>query len=231
MNQPLIRLAFAFIRQPASAKRAAVLVRPLIPLILIPVLATSSVTVPTDVELVSISSRGAQAIGNEAELSSISAAGRFVAFDSGATNLVPGDTNDSFDVFVRDRCGQRRAHCTPSTVRVSVASDGTQADRDSTAPAISADGRFVVFVSIADNLVSDDTNGAADIFLRDTCKAAKPPCIPSTSRLSVATDGTQGDFDSGAPAMSADGRFVAFQSFATNLVPRTPTTRMTSSYV
>ena len=90
---------------------------------------------------------------------SVSANGRFVAFSSGASNLVPGDTNDAYDVFVRDR------H-TGTTRRVSLGPDSVQGNSDSYRPAISADGRFVDFESEADNLVPEDTNGRADGFVR-----------------------------------------------------------------
>ena len=90
----------------------------------------------------------------------ISADGRYVAFSSWASNLVAGDTNDTTDVFVRDRA-------TGATTRVSVASDGAQGNNQTLLPAISADGRFVAFVSLAFNLVSDDTNGFADTFVHD----------------------------------------------------------------
>ncbi|MFN8428018.1 MAG: hypothetical protein U0X87_17395, partial [Anaerolineales bacterium] len=91
---------------------------------------------------------------------SISSDGRFVAFNSDASNLVPNDTNNSTDIFVHD-------NQTGSTERVSVASDGTQADSTSFAPSISANGQFVVFTSRAANLVSGDTNNALDVFVRD----------------------------------------------------------------
>jgi Tol biopolymer transport system component len=89
---------------------------------------------------------------------SISADGRYVAFESYASNLVPGDTNDSWDVFVHDRL-------TGQTTRVSVASDGTQGNGSSWWPSISAEGRYVAFMSDALNLVPGDTNGWADIFV------------------------------------------------------------------
>lgn len=93
----------------------------------------------------------------------ISANGRFVAFTSGADNLVPGDTNRSYDIFVHDRLSRE-------TTRVSVATDGTQANRTSDGPSISADGRLVAFYSAALNLVENDHNGmddVADIFVHD----------------------------------------------------------------
>src|SRR5216683_578688 len=150
----------------------------------------------------------------------VSADGRFVAFQSEANNLVAGDTNAAIDIFVRDTC-LGAAGCTPSTVRVSVASDGTQGDDTSDSFSISADGRFVAFESDASNLVAGDTNLATDIFIRDTCRGATG-CTPSTVRVSVASDGTQANGNSfgnaNRAAVSADGRFVAFQSDASNLV-------------
>ena len=108
----------------------------------------------------------------------MSADGRYVAFQSDASNLVPGDTNHSTDVFVRDlRSGTTR--------RVSVATDGTQANGDSFSPAISADGRYVAFVSDASNLVPGDTNHSTDVFVRDLR-------LGTTQRVSVAADGSQG---------------------------------------
>jgi len=135
----------------------------------------------------------------------VSADGRLVAFDSFADNLVPNDTNGHSDVFVRDL---RAGH----TTRVSVASDGGEANGFSEFPALSADGRFVTFVSRADNLAPDDTNGRADVFVHDRQTG-------ETSRISSASDGTPANGASREPAISADGRFVAFASAASNLVP------------
>ena len=100
---------------------------------------------------------------------------------------------------------------TGSTTRVSVASDGTQANSDSYVGSLSADGRFVVFESTASNLVAGDTNGTTDIFVRDLMTG-------STTRVSVASDGTQGISNSYSPHLSADGRFITFGSNADNLV-------------
>ena len=153
---------------------------------------------------VSVATDGSQA-NNGSSDPSISADGRWVTYRSGASNLVPGDSNDTSDVFVWDRD-------TRTTSRASVATDGTQADGWSDAPAISGDGRWIVFRSAASNLVADDTNGTSDVFLwdRDT---------GTTSRVSVATDGTQADGWSDLPAISADGRWVSYRSGASNLVP------------
>jgi uncharacterized repeat protein (TIGR01451 family) len=141
----------------------------------------------------------------------ISGDGRFVAFVSLADNLVPGDTNGFADTFVHDRL-------TNTTERVSVSSRERQGNADSgligvaAYPAISADGRFVAFVSEADNLVSKDTNGTPDVFVRDRQ-------LGTTERVSVTSAGLQADGSSHGPAISADGRFVAFESDAQNLVP------------
>ncbi|GMT41935.1 MAG: hypothetical protein IEMM0002_0346 [bacterium] len=141
--------------------------------------------------------------------------GRYIAFVSYATNLVADDTNEKPDVFRRDT--QEGI-----TIRVNVpgfynqSALGTEAVGDSGTnwkkPGISADGRYVVFYSEATNLVADDTNGEGDIFMYDTVSL-------ETTRVSVASDGTQGNRSSwGPPTISADGRYVAFYSYATNLV-------------
>jgi uncharacterized membrane protein len=96
--------------------------------------------------------------------------------------------------------------------RVSVATNGTQANRGSYLPAISADGRYVAFVSLASNLVPGDTNGSGDVFVRDLRSG-------TTERVSVATDGTQANRESYISAISADGRYVTFVSYASDLVP------------
>src|SRR6266478_6649941 len=181
---------------------------------------TISLASPTPgvIERVSVANDGTE--GNFDSFDSvISADGRFVAFDSRASNLAAGDTNGSRDVFLRDTCVGAPAGCTPSTTRVSVASDGSEGNGISDTPSISADGRFVAFAADASNLVAGDTNGAGDVFVRDTCVGVPAGCTPSTTRVSVASDGTQGNagvfFDL---SISADGRFVAFDSNASNLV-------------
>jgi hypothetical protein len=131
---------------------------------------------------------------------SLSADGRLVAFDSWESNLVPGDTNGRFDVFVFDRQTQ-------TTERVSVTSAGTEGNNDSTGPSISADGRFVAFTSDADNLVAGDGNFDVDVFVRDRQ-------TQTTVRSSVATNGIETGFElgSGNAALSGDGQVVAFES-------------------
>jgi Tol biopolymer transport system component len=141
----------------------------------------------------------------------VSAGGRYVAFLSLASNLVPGISGPNvLRVYVRDMCTGASSGCVPSTASISAAGDGTFADD----PSISADGRYVAFASGASDLVPGDTNGAPDIFVRDTCAGVSSGCTPSTVRVSVALDGSPGNAGSGRPVISADGRFVVFLSAA-----------------
>jgi Tol biopolymer transport system component len=161
---------------------------------------------------VSVNSSGAYGLG-ECFNPSISSDGRYVAFESNAENLVAGHTGFAYDVFVRDRVAG-------TTSCASVSSSGAQGDKgpawgqypDSRDPSISSDGRFVAFRSYASNLVTGDTNELQDIFLHDRATGA-------TSRVSVSSSGVQADSDGWAPSISADGRYVAFDSWASNLVP------------
>jgi Tol biopolymer transport system component len=154
-------------------------------------------------EIVSVDSAGVQGLENSLD-PSISADGRYVAFESHASNLVPGDTNGSFDVFVRDRL-------TGTTERLSVDSSGAEGNNQSFDPSISADGRFVAFYSSATNLVPGDTNDSLDVFVHDRQSG-------TTERVSVDWDGAEGNGHSRLPSISSDGRYVAFESSATNLV-------------
>lgn len=152
---------------------------------------------------ISVASSGLQ--GNERSRDhSISANGRYVAFESYASNLVSDDTNGTYDVFVHDRQ-------TAQTTRVSVASSGNQGNSSSWYPSISADGRHVAFGSWASNLVPGDTNGTSDIYVHDRHTAR-------TTRVSVSSSGLEGNSGSYYPSISADGRHVAFHSAASNLV-------------
>ena len=136
----------------------------------------------------------------------VSSDGRIVAFHSWATNLVSGDTNQASDIFVHDReLG--------TTTRVSIASNGTPGNGSSEYASISADGRFVAFLSEASNLVPNDFNGVSDVFVHDRDTG-------ETTMVSVASDGSQGNDGPlrVPPVISDDGRFVAYTSSATNLV-------------
>ncbi|MBK7641899.1 MAG: PD40 domain-containing protein [Planctomycetes bacterium] len=151
----------------------------------------------------SVDSSGAQATGASA-YPVISADGRFLAFESLASNLVPGDSNARYDVFVRDLQ-------TGTTERASVGPNGVEGNGDSTYAAISPDGRFVGFQSRSTNFAAGDTNGFQDVFVRDRL-------LGTTERVSLGSLGTQGNKDCMGPSVSADGRYLAFMSQASNLV-------------
>lgn len=152
---------------------------------------------------VSVDSAGSQGNGHSFD-PAISANGRFVAFISAASNLVLDDTNGVIDIFVHDRS-------TGGTTRVSVDSAGGQGNDHSRHPSICGKGRFIAFHSAASNLVEGDTNAVLDVFVHDRSTGV-------IRRVSVDTDGHQGNFSSLDPAISARGCFVAFESFASNLV-------------
>jgi Tol biopolymer transport system component len=152
---------------------------------------------------VSIASNGVQG-NSDSTGTSISADGRYVAFSSQSSNLVSGDTNGAIDAFVHDRQ-------TGQTTRVSIASNGTQGNGGSGFTSISADGRYVGFHSLANNLVSGDTNGAIDAFVHDRQTG-------QTTRVSISANGIQGNGDSGNTSFSSNGRYVVFTSYASNLI-------------
>jgi Tol biopolymer transport system component len=153
-------------------------------------------------ERVSLSGAGRQ--GNEESFgTSITPDGRYVAFTSRASNLVPGDTNGQTDAFLRDRRTGR-------TIRVSVSATGAQGDSESNFPRVSANGRYVVFQSVATNLVDGDTNDTSDVFVRDTRAGTTARVGPGLS-----------------PSTSADGRFVAYLS-DTGILVRDRQTRTTT---
>ncbi len=157
-------------------------------------------------ERISVASDGTEANGPSSFFNpAISANGRYVTYDSQASNLVPGDTNGCDDIFVYDRK-------TDTTERISVASDGTQANSFSFGPAISANGRYITYSSEASNLVPSDTNDTTDAFLYDRKTGA-------TERISVASDGTQANGFSFTSDISANGRYVTYHGEASNLVP------------
>lgn len=145
--------------------------------------------------------------------------GRYIAFASFASNIVPGDTNGFYDDFIKDTCRGAAPTCVPSVTRVSVATDGTQGNDHSLGLgvlAVTPDGRYVAFLSRATNLVPNDTNAKDDIFMRDTCIGAPAGCVPSTIIVSIATDGTQGNGGAAHPSISSDGRYVVFESYSGN---------------
>lgn len=152
-------------------------------------------------ERVSIATNGTEQ-NDQALKNSISANGRYVAFSSMATNLAPGDSPGTWDVFVHDRQ-------TGTTVPVSNVTGGNLVHGGNDTNSISADGRYVAFNSSASNLVQQDNNATDDIFVRDRQTGM-------TERVSVATNGTEGNAKSDYANISSDGRYVAFISLASN---------------
>ncbi|MFO1048254.1 MAG: hypothetical protein U1E52_10200 [Geminicoccaceae bacterium] len=154
---------------------------------------------------INVDSKGRQALGVTFDCD-ISASGRYIVFDSDAGNLVPGDTNHDFDVFLLDRVAR-------TISRVSLGVGGQQARGGfSASPSLSDDGRFLAFASAADNIVERRFTGRSNVIVRNL----------KTGRNTLASRGRDGgpiDFGAGDPAISGDGRFVAFDSNSTNLVP------------
>jgi uncharacterized repeat protein (TIGR01451 family) len=158
---------------------------------------------------------------NESYSPAISTDGRYIAFVSDASNLVVEDKNNITDIFVYDRISKQ-------TQRISVASDGSESSgireggySGNYSPSISADGRYIAFSSTASNLVDKDTNtctsagnhfNCLDVFMHDRVTR-------QTIRVSVSSDGSQGEGNSSTPLISADGRYIAFASSAANLEP------------
>ncbi|MBM6579823.1 PD40 domain-containing protein [Microvirga sp. BT689] len=158
-----------------------------------------------EIILVSTAANGAQTIDGDSSYAGISADGRYVVFRSEATNLVAGDTNGRWDIFRKDLL-------TGEIVRVSTAAGGVQADEDAFGPQITPDGRYVVFTGDATNLVPGDTNARPDIFRKDLL-TGEIVCVSTTATGAAATGGGSSDAQ-----VSADGRYVVFESSATNLV-------------
>jgi dipeptidyl aminopeptidase/acylaminoacyl peptidase len=156
------------------------------------------------IDRISVSSSGVQAnLASQQPLISTNA--RYVVFNSKASNLVPNDTNNSFDAFVRDRN-------TGTIERVSISNTGVEGNSNSWATSISSDGRYVVIVSTASNLVPNDTNNSSDTFLYDRT-------TDSIERVSVGSNGLQGNLTSYSGSVSDNGNLIAFWSTASNLVP------------
>ena len=162
---------------------------------------------PGRTERVSVSSDGDEVTGFGDFISDyphISADGRYVVFDSIATNLVPNDTNGFSDAFLHD-------HVTGKTTQVSVSPDGVAGNQATFAQGISGDGRYVVMESYASNFVPNDESGR-DVFVRDNVTG-------EMTMVSKPVGGGSANNDSFGGAISRDGRFVAFESDASNLVP------------
>ena len=167
--------------------------------------AVSAGAAVTVTQRISVTASGQQGNG-ESRAGAISADGRYVVFDSAASNLVAGDTNDAADVFELELA-------TGAIERVDVSSAGVQAAGEAGFSAISADGRYVTFISYASNLVAGDDNGFADVFVHDRVTG-----ITQLVDRSSGGQQAQGGDTPGGGAISADGRYVTFESSASNLV-------------
>jgi len=134
----------------------------------------------------------------------ISEDGRYIAFHSAASNLVPNDTNNKQDIFLFDRD-------TKEIKRISISSDGEQANNYSLRPSISGDGRYIAFMSYASNLVENDHNHQLDVYVHDQQNK-------TTDLVSLSIDGVAGNTKSMNPIISSNGHYVAFESFSNNLI-------------
>ena len=158
-----------------------------------------------EIERVSVSSNAEQGnSGSSVVSSSVSADGRFVTFASSSNTLVIGDNNGRQDIFVHDRQ-------TGETELVSVASNGSQGNGGSSYSSISSDGRMIAFISSASNLVDGDTNGISDVFVHDRITGI-------TERVNVSSTQVQANEPTFTAVISADGRFVVFESEDSSLV-------------
>jgi trimeric autotransporter adhesin len=182
--------------------------------------ATSNILVSSSNEITPANSASSE--------SSITFDGRYVAFASAATNLVQAASSGVQQIYLTDTCGADISGCTKSTTLISVSEiNGQPGNALSEQPSISnatssaGEAQFIAFSSLATNLVSGDTNGFEDAFVRNTCLAAttSPTCTPATVLVSVSSDGALANNVSLHPAVSGDGHTVAFLSPATNLVP------------
>ena len=156
-----------------------------------------------NIKRISVTSNGTQANGQSGS-NSISYDGRYIPFESNATNLVPNDLNGHTDTFIYDTLNE-------TVELISLAPDGTQANGSSSSGDINRSGDYVTFASFADNLVANDTNGQRDIFVYDRLNQ-------TTELISIATDDTQANGLSLFSAINANGNIVAFESIADNLV-------------
>ncbi|MHB8639295.1 MAG: TolB-like translocation protein [Candidatus Acidiferrales bacterium] len=165
--------------------------------------------------------------GNAASLhSSVSDGGLFVAFDSTATNLASGATGGLSQVYLAQNCLGSGGSCTAKTTLISAGSGGPGSGGviGSDRPAISADGRYIVFESDDTNLVSGATQSIEQIYLYDTCNSIFGAVSSCTAKMTLVSQGSgsaAGNAPSTNPSISAFGLYIAFQSAATNLTSTT----------
>jgi hypothetical protein len=175
------------------------------------------------IALISVATDGSSANGTSLIPPAISATGRFVAFQSNATNLASGPASGYQEIYERDTCIGGPQGCTPSTIRITVTADGSAVNGHSRDSAVSADGRYVAFDSQATNLLPDNNACSPNscVFLRDTCTGVASGCVPATTLISVALDGTTAG-SSQLYSMTLDGRYIAFGANWPNMVQGEP---------
>jgi Tol biopolymer transport system component len=183
----------------------------------LPATALTTAQALTSTVRVTVHTDGTEANDSAGSNFAVSNGGAFVAFESSASNLVAGDTNNARDIFLRDVAAGR-------TTRISVGPQGEQSSSWAYEPSISSDGRYVVFHSDKNNLVSGDTNFKTDVFLYDSTTA-------TLSRVSVSATGVQANGNSYSARISPNGRYVAFASTATNLVSGDTTSAYTDIFI
>jgi hypothetical protein len=169
-------------------------------------------------EAVSLDASGELASGGDSGFAAIGADGRFIAFASSAPSLVAGQTGTGSQVFVRDTCAGPTAakSCVARTEEIPIESKYSASGSEGETPSISSDGRYVALVVFRSN----SSSAPSQVLLHDTCAGSNAPasCVPSTVEISVSSTDKPGNGQSSAPAVSGDGRFVVFQSSASNLV-------------
>lgn len=162
------------------------------------------------VQLISIAQDGSPANDDSLVAPSIGTTGRFIAFQSAATNLAPGPASGYQEIYERDTCIGAQGGCTPSTIRITVTYDGSPVNGHSKESAVTQDGRYIAFSSSATNLLPNTSTCAppsACIFLRDTCRGATTSCTPATTQIP----------SGGLFQISPDGRYLAMTGGTGNL--------------
>ena len=175
------------------------------------------------VQMITVAPDGTPANGNVYVKSSISATGRYVAFQSDATNLGAGVAGSWAQIYERDTCIGAPSGCVPTTIPISVTYDGSAPNQNSRTSSISGDGRYIAYDTSASNILAVDDPICSTqecVFLRDTCIGAPTGCTPSTTLISIDTNGNQAN---GAnPDLSPDGRYLTYASSTANVAENNP---------
>jgi len=169
------------------------------------------------VQMITVAPDGTPANANSLVAPAISATGRYVSFQSAATNLGAGVTSGNQQIYERDTCIGAPAGCVPGTIPISVTYSGDPVDNGSEDSSISGDGRYVAFDSTASNIIASEPSFCAPYscaYLRDTCLGAAAGCTPSTILLTRLPGGQPAD--GGIPTICPDGRYAGYNSTGTS---------------